>query len=164
MPASSTAIRRAFEPTQDLVERLARHLRIDAAQHVVGAEFDDHRLGASGTDQSSRARPPEAVSPETPALAISTARPLAGERLLEPGRKGGVGRKPVAGGQRIAERHDLDRRSAALAGKTTAAAAIMAATTMATTTARATIWTRAPKAPYERGDADPAAPDPGRNE
>ena len=31
----------------------------------------------SGTDQSSRARPPEAVSPDTPALAISTASPLA---------------------------------------------------------------------------------------
>ena len=31
----------------------------------------------SGTDQSSRARPPELVSPETPALATSTARPLA---------------------------------------------------------------------------------------
>jgi putative ABC transport system ATP-binding protein len=30
--------------------------------------------------------------------------------------------------------------------------------------ARATIWTRAAKAPYERGDADPAAPNPGRND
>ena len=30
--------------------------------------------------------------------------------------------------------------------------------------ARTTIWTRAPKAPYERGDADPAAPNPGKNE
>ena len=31
----------------------------------------------SGTDQSRRASPPDAVSPETPALVISTARPLA---------------------------------------------------------------------------------------
>src|SRR6204780_3534057 len=31
----------------------------------------------SGTDQSSRSRPPEEVSPETPALTISTAMPLA---------------------------------------------------------------------------------------
>src|SRR5713226_9253618 len=30
--------------------------------------------------------------------------------------------------------------------------------------ARATIWTRAAKAPYERGDADPAAPNPGKND
>ena len=55
-------------------------------------------------------------------------------------------------------------RSAAVAGNTTAAAATMAATAMATAMARATIWTRAPKAPYARGDADPAAANPGRND
>ena len=46
MPASSTAILRVLQPAQDGVERRRGHRRIDAAQHVVGAEFEDHRLGA----------------------------------------------------------------------------------------------------------------------
>ena len=48
----------------------------------------------SGTDQSSRASPPAAVSPETPALLISTAEAFGPERLFEPGREGRVGRQP----------------------------------------------------------------------
>ena len=62
----------------------------------------------SGTDQSSRASPPEAVSPETPALTISTAMPLGLQRLFELHRERRAGRKLIARRQRIAERHDLD--------------------------------------------------------
>jgi hypothetical protein len=56
----------------DRVERGARLLRIGAAQRIVGAQFDDHRVGALGTDQSSRARPPAGVSPDTPAFSTVT--------------------------------------------------------------------------------------------
>src|SRR5215203_6530812 len=37
-----------LEPRHDGLERLARDLRIDAAQHVVRAELDDHAVGAVG--------------------------------------------------------------------------------------------------------------------
>ena len=63
----------------------------------------------SGTDQSSRARPPELVSPDTPALAISTASPLALSARSSCTGKAALRRKLKAGGQRIAERHHLDR-------------------------------------------------------
>ena len=64
----------------------------------------------SGTDQSSRARPPDAVSPETPALAISTAMFLRGKRGLEPRYEALPFRQAETRGQRVAERHDPHRR------------------------------------------------------
>ncbi len=56
--------------------------------------------------QSSRASSPADVSPETPPLTISTSKPLALQRRLEPDRKGRVGGKAIAGGQAVAERDD----------------------------------------------------------
>src|SRR5262245_18169171 len=77
MPASSTAIFRSFS---------RRRISCSAARVPCGSSprraslAPSSRITASvpsGTDQSSRASPPAAVSPETPALAISTAIPLA---------------------------------------------------------------------------------------
>ena len=61
----------------------------------------------SGIDQSSRSRPPEVVSPETPALIDVDVRSLVAQRLLQPHRERRRGRQAIAGGQGIAE----DRRS-----------------------------------------------------
>ena len=63
----------------------------------------------SGTDQSSRASPPVVVSPETPALATSTARPLALSARSSCTGNAAFAGKLIARRQRIAERHDLDR-------------------------------------------------------
>ena len=48
------------------------------------------------------------VSPDTPALATSTARPLLLRAPIELHRKGRRAGKLIAGHQRIAERHQLD--------------------------------------------------------
>ena len=83
---------------------------IDPAQRVVGAEFDDHRLGAvGGTDQSSRPSPPDAVSPDTPGIDDSDGDALGLQRAWKLGREGLRGRQAVAGGQRVAQRHHFDR-------------------------------------------------------
>ena len=63
----------------------------------------------AGTDQSSRASPPEVVSPDTPALAISTDSPRARSAFSSFAGKASDADKPIAGGERIAECHDLHR-------------------------------------------------------
>ena len=63
----------------------------------------------SGTDQSSRASPPEVVSPDTPALAMSVAMPFAASALLQLDRERFIGGEAIPGGERIAQRHDPDR-------------------------------------------------------
>src|SRR5262245_27018717 len=77
MPASSTAMRRSFR---------RRKILSSAARGISGSVPRSASLAPSstitasvpsGTDQSRRASPPEAVSPDTPALAISTAWPFA---------------------------------------------------------------------------------------
>ena len=98
---------------QDCVKRLARHLRLDAAQHVVGAEFEDDGVGAFRHRPIEPRQPPEAVSPETPALAISAAMPLAASAACSRGTKPSRSRQAETRGQRVAERHDLDRRGVA---------------------------------------------------
>ncbi len=65
-----------LQPRQDIGQCGAGDGGIDPAQRVVGAEFENHRLGSLGIDQSSRSRPPEVVSPDTPALIMSTFIPL----------------------------------------------------------------------------------------
>ena len=115
MPASSTAICRCAQPLQDPVERRARHLRIDPAQHVVGAELEDHGIGAV------RHRP---VEPREPAASRYRRRrrhcrsrrrcPLADSARCKP-RHGSASLRgrPKPAVKRIAERHDLDRRRTA---------------------------------------------------
>ena len=51
-----------------------------------------------------------AVSPETPALAISTAWPLARKRPLQGGREGGALGQAVAGGEAVAEGDEREGR------------------------------------------------------
>ena len=78
----------------------------------------------SGTDQSRRPRPPEAVSPDTPALAISAAMPLALSARASLAGKAACTGKPVAGAQRIAQNDDFDRligRAGRIAGVKTQA-------------------------------------------
>ena len=77
MPHNSTAILRAF----------SRVRMSDSAARVTAGSMPRKASLApsstitasvpSGTDQSSRSRPPELVSPDTPALIMSTAIPLA---------------------------------------------------------------------------------------
>ena len=92
------------------VERAARDRGIDPAQHVVGAELEDDGVGPV------RHRPVEPARARRWRCRRKRRHwrprprcPLALQRLLELGRKGGVGRQAVAGGERIAERHDLHR-------------------------------------------------------
>ena len=84
-------------------------VRIDAAQRVVGAEFDDHGVGPV------RNRP---VQPGEPAgggvarhagIGDVDGEALGFERLRQLGRKGILRRQAITGGERIAEHHDLHR-------------------------------------------------------
>ena len=63
----------------------ARRPRVEAAQHVVAAERDDHRVDVVASDQSIRASPPAVVSPETPPLiTVTSGAPFAAQPGLEP--------------------------------------------------------------------------------
>ena len=82
--------------------------RCRAARHWRRAPGSRHQCPAAPTSRAGRG-PPEAVSPETPALAILTACALGFERRLKPLGKRGVGGQPVTGAERIAEHHDSHR-------------------------------------------------------
>src|SRR5258708_24724866 len=109
----------------------------------------------SGTDQSRRASPPDMVSPETPALPISTVKPLAvsafssltGNAALAGRPKPAVSESPSAtirtGPSAAAAREGSPHGKAP--PRRMAASAIV----------RASIWTPAPRLPYERGAAIP---------
>ena len=108
MPHNSTSIRRAFR--RRTISASASRVTLGSTPRSMSLA-PSSRITASvpsGTDQSSRASPPELVSPDTPALAISTARPLALSARSSWAGNAVLGRKLIAGGQRIAERHDLD--------------------------------------------------------
>ncbi len=132
-------------------------LRIDAAQHVVGAELDDHRIGAV------RHRPVEPRQPARGGVAGDARigdldrEALGRERLLELGREGVVGRKPVAGGERIAERHDPDRPLGRRRRPATRQLQQCGHDKRDHDSARHDLDRRAPNSPYERGDAAPRA-------
>ena len=63
----------------------------------------------SGTDQSSRARPPLVVSPDTPALAIDDVVTLARSAASQLVGKALAGAKAVARHQAVAEADDRER-------------------------------------------------------
>ena len=63
----------------------------------------------SGTDQSRRPSPPEAVSPDTPALVTLDGDAFGLQRLRQLGGKRGVRRQAIAGAERIAQHDDLHR-------------------------------------------------------
>src|SRR5271156_3633477 len=98
----------------------------------------------SGTDQSSRARPPDAVSPETPALAISTATPLAASAAWSRGTKPSRTGKPRPA---VRESPSATIRTGASACATATAAP---ATKAALQTAACRIWRRPVVPPYDR--------------
>ena len=101
---------RVLEAAQDAVERSARHVRIEPAQHVVGAELDDDGIG------SIRHRPVEPGKPAGCRVAGNAGildfrrNAFRRQRLLQPGDEAIGRQQPQTGGQRIAKRHDLDRR------------------------------------------------------
>ena len=107
MPASSTAIRRSL--SRRTISSSARCVTCGSmpAQHVVGAKLDDHGVGAVGH------RPVEAGEPASGGVAGHAGIDdldrvtLCPQRLFELDRKGRAGRQVVAGGERIAQRHDL---------------------------------------------------------
>lgn len=105
------------QPGEKLVERIARDLRAYAAERIVGAELDDDAIGILAH------RPVEACQPVARCVAgyagiddhhIVTA---GAERRLELGRKGLLGRQPVAGGQAVAEGDDPHRLGGGRHGK-----------------------------------------------
>ena len=92
------------------IERFPGHIRPDPAQHIVGAEFDDHGVGAR------RHRPIEPAEPVGGRIAGNAGiRDLHGnafarERRLQPRHEAILLREAKTCRQRVAERHDLDRR------------------------------------------------------
>ena len=101
---------RAFSRVTIASMRLAGHGRVEPAQHVVGAEFDDHAVGAVGH------RPVEPVEPAGGGVAgdariddLDTASPSARSACSSTVGKAALGRQVVAGRQAVAERHERDR-------------------------------------------------------
>ena len=99
------------EALQDRLDRGARHLRLDPAQHVVGAELDDHGVGAF------RHRPIEPRQPAGSGIAgdagIDDLRgnPFGGERCLQTRHEAVLFGQAQTRCKGITERHDLDRRA-----------------------------------------------------
>ena len=98
-----------LEPLEHRLERAAGQLGIDPSQGVVGAELEDHGLGAVGD------RPVEPREAAGGGVArhsgIGDLRrdALGGERPLELCRKRRIDGKAVAGGERVAEGDDPQR-------------------------------------------------------
>ena len=105
----------------------------------------------SGTDQSRRASPADAVSPETPALVISTAKPLALSACSSLAGKAASAGKPSPAVSESPSATIRTGRSAAGSVPASGPASASAATT------RANTWTRADQLPYDRGSPWPAA-------
>src|SRR5215467_2645284 len=102
----------------------------------------------SGTDQSRRASPLAAVSPETPALATSTARPLALSACSSLAGKVSSARRPRPAVSESPKTTIRTGRSVAAAGARSATAS---ANIIATS---ANVWTRPRQLPYDRGSAE----------
>src|SRR5438128_3232649 len=103
----------------------------------------------SGTDQSRRASPLEAVSPETPALATSTARPLALSARATLTEEVSSARRPRPAVRESPKTTIRTGRSFAAATDTriaTASPSIIATS--------ANVWTHPRQVPYDRGSAD----------
>src|SRR5205823_4661979 len=105
----------------------------------------------SGTDQSRRARPPVAVSPDTPALLISTAMPLALSACSSLAGNASLAARPNPAVSESPNATIRTGRSAAAAD----ACGVAASTSVATISAN--VWTNSVQPPYDRGSAGPAA-------
>ena len=108
---------RSRQAAQDGVERIPRDLRLDPAQHVVGAKLDDDGIGAL------RHRPIEPGEPVGGGIAGDAGigdlgrDALGRERRLQARHEAVLVGQAVSGGQRIAERDDIDRRLRRCAGR-----------------------------------------------
>ena len=98
------------ETAQDGVERVARYLRLEPAQHVVGAKLENDGLGAL------RHRPVEPGQPISGGIAGDAGvldfrgNAFGGKGCLQARHKTFVVGQAVAGGQRVAEGDDFHRR------------------------------------------------------
>ena len=94
---------------QQPIERVARDLRSQPAQHIVGAKLDDYGIGPI------RHRPFEPRQTTGSRIAGDAGigdlggDTLGGERCLQPRCKAVLGRQAETSRKRIAQRHDLDR-------------------------------------------------------
>src|SRR5499427_1983051 len=149
MPASSTATRRSAR---------RRTIPSSAWRVIFGSTPRSMSLAPSSTmtasvpsgiDQSRRASPLEAVSPETPALVTSTARPLALSACSSL-----AGKAWSAGSPRPAV---SESPKATIRTCRSAAAAASGRIATASASASANVWTRALRLPYDRGSAVPPA-------
>jgi hypothetical protein len=94
------------EAAHDSLERPARDLRIDPAQHVVGAELNDDGIRPFGNRPVEAGKPADGGIAGDPRIGDLDREALGPERLFELGRKGLVGGKAEARGKRIAQDHD----------------------------------------------------------
>jgi len=97
------------KPTQNGIEGALRDRGLDRAQHVVGAKFEHHRIGAL------RHRPVEPgksvrsrITGDAGVLHLGVY-PARGQRRLQAWRESVLLRQAQTGGQGVAERDDLDR-------------------------------------------------------
>src|SRR5262249_17360986 len=100
----------------------------------------------SGTDQSRRASPLEAVSPETPALVISTARPLVLSACSSFAGKASSADRPRPA---VREPPNTPIRT----GRSAAAVAGAHIATASASAISANVWTGTLQVPYDRGGA-----------
>src|SRR3989442_3820197 len=152
MPASSTATRRSAR---------RRTIPSSAWRVIFGSIPRSMSLAPSSTmtasvpsgiDQSRRASPLEAVSPETPALVTSTARPLAlsaCSSLAGKAWSAGSPRPAVSESPKATIRTGRSAAAAASGRIATASASAIATS--------ANVWTRARRLPYDRGSPVPPA-------
>src|ERR687887_244163 len=145
MPASSTAMRRSAR--RRTISANARRVMSGSKPRSMSLAPSSRMTASvpSGTDQSTRASPPEAVSPETPALTTSTARPLALSA-----RSSCAGKARSAGSPRPAVSESP--KATIRTGRSAAGACTGSASASAIMTS-ANVWTRAPQLPYDRGNA-----------
>ena len=143
IPATSTAMCRSA--SRRMIWSSAR--RVTAGSSPRSMSFaPSSRMTASvpsGTDQSRRARPPVAVSPETPAFATSTVSPLALSAFSSFTGKAASAGRPYPAVSESPSATIFTVRSAAPAGAGVNQAA--------NATISATIWTNTIELPYDRG-------------
>src|SRR6266545_2041897 len=146
MPASSTTTRRSAR--RRTIASSAWRVTLGSIPRSISLAPSSTMTASvpSGTDQSRRASPPEAVSPDTPALMTSTARPLA---LSARSSCAGKARSTGSPRPAVSESPKATIRT----GRSAAGARAGSASASAIATS-ANVWTRAPQLPYDRGNTD----------
>src|SRR5262245_49501081 len=158
MLASSTAMRRSVR--RRTISASARRVMSGSKPRSMSLAPSSTMTASvpSGTDQSSRARPPVAVSPETPALLISAAMPLALSARSSLAGNASLAARPSPAVSESPKATIRTGRSAAAAEAGGAAASASVATISAN------VWTSSVKLPYDRGDVGPVASAPSKEQ